>query len=261
MKARAIRSVMAFAVAAIFVTNLFAQDVKTVKVLTIGNSFAENACTYLKQIVASVPGCNVEFAKANIGGCSLSKHADLIKKCAADPTLKPYRKKYSLKELLQKDSWDVVTIQQVSHSSFKPESFHPHADELVAFIKLHAPDAEILIHQTWAYAPDCKRLNGFGVNRNQMHEKLVGCYSDLSQHFGGLRILKSGEAFTRSLAANPAINLWTKDGYHANSEGCYLIGCVWFSELFGLSPERITFLPQGMDGDVAAKLRKAAVSQ
>ncbi len=244
------------------VTSLFAEDVKTIKVLTIGNSFADNACTYLKQIAESVPGCKVEFAKANIGGCPLDKHAKLIKDCEVDPELKPYSKKYTLKELLQKDKWDVVTIQQVSHKSFKPETFHPYADELVSFVKKNAPDSEILIHETWAYAPDCKRLTGFGINRDQMHEGRMKNYYDLSKFFGGLRILKSGEAFTRCLKTNPDIDLWNaKDRFHANSNGCYMIGCVWFSELFGISPEKVAFVPKGIEPDVAAKLRKAAVSE
>jgi hypothetical protein len=241
------------------VSSIFAEDVKTVKVLTIGNSFADNACTFIKQITESVPGCKIEFSKANIGGCYLEKHAKLIKDCEADPALKPYQKKYSLKELLQSDKWSVVTIQQVSHQSFRPESYHPYADEIVACIKENAPGAEILIHQTWAYAPDCKRLTGFGINREQMHEGLVKCYGDLSKNFGGLRMLKSGEAFNRSFRADPEVDLWNaKDRFHASQEGCYLAGCVWFAELFGISPEKVSYVPKGMDAEVAAKLRKAA---
>jgi hypothetical protein len=249
-------------VAAVFVcavSSLWAEDVKTVKLLTVGNSFADNACTYLKQITESVPGCKIEFSKANLGGCPFDRHAKLIKECEANPELKPYQKKYTLKELLQKEKWDVVTVQQVSHKSFLPESYHPYADEVVACIKTNAPAAEILIHQTWAYAPDCGRLEGFGLTRQQMNDGLVKCYADLAQHFGGLRILKSGESFTASLTADPELDLWnSKDRFHANREGCYLAGCVWFSELFGVSPEKVTFVPEGMDPAVAATLRKTA---
>ncbi|MDA3923093.1 MAG: DUF4886 domain-containing protein [Kiritimatiellae bacterium] len=243
------------------VTSLFSEEVKTVKVLTIGNSFADNACTFLSQIAASVPGCKVEFTKADIGGCSFDRHAKLIKDCEADPTLKPYYKKYTLKERLQSDKWAVVTIQQVSHKSFRPESYHPYSDEVVACIKKNAPGADIVIHQTWAYAPDCKRLTGFKMTRAQMNDGLVKCYADLSSHFGGLRMFKSGEAFTASLKSNPEINLWNaKDRFHASREGCYLIGCVWVAELFDISPEKISFVPEGMKPEVAAALRKAAAS-
>lgn len=252
---------LAAAALCISVSSLLAEEVKTLKLLTVGNSFADNACTFLKQITESVPGCKLEFAKANLGGCSFGRHAKLIKDCEADATLKPYQQKYTLKELLQQDQWDVVTIQQVSHESFLPESYQPFADEVVACIKQSAPKAEILIHQTWAYAPDSKRLEGFGLTRQGMNDGLIKCYADLAQHFGGLRLLRSGEAFTASLQANPEIDLWNpKDRFHANREGCYLVGCVWFAELFGISPEKVTYLPDGMDPAVAAKLRQAAAS-
>lgn len=245
----------------IAVTSLYSEEVQTIKVLTIGNSFADNACTYLSQIAASVPGCKVEFSKANIGGCYFEKHAKLIKDCEANPALKPYQKKYSLKELLQKDKWDIVTIQQVSHKSFRPESYHPYSDEVVACIKKSAPDAEIVIHQTWAYAPDSKRLTGFKMTRAQMNDGLVKCYADLSKHFGGLRMFKSGEAFTASLKANPEMDIWNpKDRFHANQAGCYLAGCIWFSEMFDLSPEEVSYVPTGMTPEVAAELRKVAAS-
>jgi len=254
---------IALAAAALLVSasSLLSEEVKTIKVLTVGNSFADNACTFLKQITESVPGCRLEFIKANLGGCSFDRHAKLIKDCEADPTLKPYQKKYTLKELLQQDQWNVVTIQQVSHKSFLPESYHPFADEVVACVKKNASGAEILIHQTWAYGPDSKRIEGFGITWRQMNDGLVKCYSDLARHFGGLRLLRSGEAFTESLKANPEIDLWNpKDRSHANREGCYLAGCVWFAELFGISAEKVTFVPDGMDPAVAAKRRQAAAT-
>lgn len=247
---------LATAVLSIFPAPLLAEDIKTVKVLTVGNSFADDACTFLKQIAESVPGCKVKITKANLGGCSLERHAQLIRQCMADPKLKPYSK-YTLTELLQKEKWDVVTLQQVSSSSFRPESYQPFADELFACIKSNAPGAEILIHQTWAYAPDCKRLAGFKVTRQQMNDGLITCYADLSRHFGGLRMLKSGEAFTASLAAHPEIDLWNaKDRSHASLEGCYLAGCVWFAELFRLSPEKVAFVPKEIKPEVAEVLRK-----
>jgi len=95
---------------------------KTVKILTIGNSFARDACAFLPEIVSSVKGCKIQIAKANIGGASLEKHATLINKCDNDPSLKPYGDEFTLKELLTRDKYDYVIIQQVSYLSFKPES-------------------------------------------------------------------------------------------------------------------------------------------
>jgi len=231
---------------------------KTIKLLTIGNSFANNACKYLKQITESVEGCNIVIGKANIGGCSLEKHAGLIKKCEQDPTLKPYSGK-SLKELLQQEKWDVVTIQQVSHFSFKAETFQPYADEICAFIKKYAPQAKIYIHETWAYAPDCKRLKGFKITSDQMYKRLKKNYKILSKRYNA-PILPSGDAFYRSFKKNKNIDLWHSGGrYHANTNGCYLVGCVWFRKLFERSPKEITYIPAGMTEETASFFQSVAI--
>jgi hypothetical protein len=243
---------------AVFLT---VSEAKTVKLLTIGNSFSNNATTYLTAIANSVPGCELSLTRADIGGCSLEKHAALIRECEANPALKPYFKRYTLKELLQQKIYDVITIQQVSHQSFRAQSYQPHAAELLAFIRKHAPDAQVMIHQTWAYAPDCERLLKFDITRDEMHAGLVECYNRLAQEAGIIRLLRSGEAFYRSYAENPQIDLWNaQDRFHAGEGGCYLAGCVWFGTLFDISPERVDYKPRGMDDKTAVALRTTAAT-
>lgn len=231
---------------------------KTVKVLTIGNSFAVNACTYLEQITESVDGCEIVIGKANIGGCYLEKHANLIKECEKDTSLKPYQDKYSLKDLLLSEEWDVVTIQQVSNLSFRIETFQPYADEIVECVKQYAPQAKIYIHETWAYSPDCPRLDKLGTNHKKMYRGLKKNYKNLSKRYDA-PILPSGDAFHLSLKMDKGLDLWSpKDRFHANKNGCYLEGCVWFYKLFGISPENIMFTPEQIDDETSAYLRDIA---
>jgi hypothetical protein len=98
-------------------------ETHTISILTIGNSFARNACQYLEEISNSVDEYKIEITRANIGGCSLEQHANLIDSCEKNASYKPYQGKYTLKELLKMHSYDFVTIQQVSSQSFKPESY------------------------------------------------------------------------------------------------------------------------------------------
>lgn len=230
---------------------------QTVKILTIGNSFANNACQYLEQITESVKGCNIVIGKANVGGCSLEQHASMIKKCEKDTSFKPYNGK-SLKEWLVEDKWDVVTIQQVSHLSFKAESFQPFADEICELIKKYAPQAKVYIHETWAYAPDCSRLEGFGITNTRMYRKLRKNYKVLSKRYDA-PILTSGDAFSRTYKKDSSIDLWNdNDRFHASMNGCYLAGCVWFTELFDRSPQEVQFVPKGMSADTAKFLQANA---
>lgn len=232
---------------------------KQVKILTIGNSFADNAATYLSQIAESVPGYKISVTKANIGGCSFERHVNLIKDCENDASLKPYAGKYCLKELLQMDVYDFVTIQQVSSASFKINTFEPYAGELIKYIRHYLPEVEILIHQTWAY-PNEGRLNDWKITYDEMHNRAVDNYASLASQYN-LRILPVGEAFYNTYRANSDLDLWNKDRHHANTNGCYLAGSVWFSQMTDVSPKKINFVPKGMEPKTARFLRKMAARE
>ena len=231
--------------------------VKVIKILTIGNSFAENAGFFLNEITESVPGNKIIITKANIGGCSLEKHSNLIKECEGDSTLKSYYNQYTLKNLLETDQYDFVTIQQYSAFSFKPETYQPYADNLCQSVHEHVPGAKIVIHQTWAYSSNCERLKQWGISRDEMHKGLVACYNKLAEHLNA-EMLPSGNAFYTSYKKHPQIDLWKQDRYHANEYGCYLAGCVWFGKLFNISPVKIKFVPDGFDPKTAIFLRRIA---
>jgi len=148
----------------------------SVAMLTIGNSFADDATAYLPKL-AEAGGKTLVIFRANLGGSSMERHAGHLQAAEAnpaDPAGRPYEKRthpvtgetrdFSLPEALQMHRWDFVTIQQVSQLSFRPETYHPYVDQLVAAIKKYAPQAEILIHETWAYREDhamFKKSDGF----------------------------------------------------------------------------------------------------
>ena len=62
---------------------------KTLKVLAIGNSFSEDATSYIKQI-ALADNVDLRVANAFIGGCSFERHADNIKNKTTDYRLTYY---------------------------------------------------------------------------------------------------------------------------------------------------------------------------
>jgi hypothetical protein len=51
-----------------------------------------------------------------------------------------------------------------------------------------------------------------------------------------------------------------KDGTHANAQGEYLLGCVWFEFLFGQSVIGNSFVPAGVAAEDAAILQRIAHS-
>ncbi len=178
---------------------------KTVRLLTIGNSFAENALTYLPQIVEAA-GHKLVVGRANLGGCTLERHWKHVARFEAEPSDKdgsPYGGgKHSLKELLTKDEWDFITIQQVSYKSHDLQTYQPFADNLHGYIRKHAPNATILVHQIWAYRIDDPRFKPANEGREPhthavMYQQVRQAYHTLAGKLK-LKVLPSGDAMYRA---------------------------------------------------------------
>lgn len=175
------------------------------KVLMIGNSFSICVGKNLPQIVNSIPGNSLTLASAYIGGCPLETHwknIEAIEKnpddpagqayqvniWSSDPKQKMIERRGNVKELLTLEHWDVVTIQQASHCSPFYENYQPWADKLIAYIRAKAPQAKIVIQQTWAYRKDDARITelgtpSWGFDQAGMYERLTAAYRKLAETY------------------------------------------------------------------------------
>lgn len=223
---------------------------KTLKVLAIGNSFSEDATSYIKQI-ALADNVDLRVANAFIGGCSFERHADNIKNKTTDYRLTYYTPKEtfvfsncSLEQCITAADWDIITIQQVSSLSGKYETYMPFADELVKYAKSFHPNVEIRIHMVWAYARFYPGIVGNGyLNQNDMYEKVADAYKKLSEHFDGAKILPSGYAMQLARKTQIGDDIH-RDGFHCSELGRILTGWVWFECLTGISALDSKFDPK-----------------
>ncbi len=175
---------------------------KTVSVLTIGNSFAENALRHLPQL-AEAGGHTLIVGRANLGGCTLERHWKHVEQFEKNPEGKegaPYGKgkKQSLDAMLKKRDWDFITIQQVSFRSHDLTTYYPFAPKLIEYIRERAPKSKILVHQIWAYRVDDPRFvpknEGKEPHTHQeMYEQVRKAYHSIAKEFE-LGIIPSGDA-------------------------------------------------------------------
>lgn len=226
--ARLARRSVAVAALLVHVVGVFpAHAGDTIKVLTIGSSFAENATQFLPQIAQS-RGLTITITKANLGGADLARHARHLQawlKNPADPEGRPYwnrsdpaQKRYSLVEMLQSGKWDYVTLQQFSGDSDKPETYEPYSAQLIPAVRQYSPSARIIVHETWAYRSDHPIFSTSAPNRQSaderrrlalsgdkvprpepitpwaMYEGLRAAYDQLAARYG-LLIVPVGDAF------------------------------------------------------------------
>lgn len=174
---------------------------KTVRLLTIGNSFSQDVTFFLDDLAAA-DGHQLVLKTANIGGSSLQQHWDKSQLHEQDPADKNgvYGGGKGLKESLRDGPHDFVTIQQRSLSSHDLATYRPFAAKLQAYVKQHAPHAELLMHETWAYRVDDPRFSnpepkaGEPKTQREMYELSAQSYRTIAQELGA-RLIPVGDAF------------------------------------------------------------------
>lgn len=287
---------------------------KELKVLMIGNSFSICVLEEMPQIAKSM-GYKLDLVSLFIGGCSLEKHWNNV--CM--PESAPYRMSWSydgvkgakdapvakylrdtmmynnktkkndipgkgvnIPEILQAEKWNVVTIQQASHFSWQPATYHPWGDDLVKKIRELAPQAEIIVQETWSYTPWDRRLNRFGIDQNTMYSALHAAYDDFARGHK-FRVIPMGTAVQEYRKRLPVAytensfggdvtgsakfeqdknGKWVPKGdvFHLNRSGHYLQGLVWTAKLFGADVTKCEYRPTFVSEDNAMLMRECAMS-
>lgn len=278
---------------------------REVNLLCLGNSFTRNATKYLPQIVASFPDDKLNLFIVYRGGSTLEYHWKRVEDAEtnADAIYARYKGKdyKTFKDLLRAEKWDVIVpIQQYGGTKerFSEAECEPYATNLYKYVKQHAPTAEIMIHQTWAYRDEWCQQAGrrFGTAASPyqaMYDYINGTYTEMAKKFR-VKMLPSGAAMKLCRERHPLVvdpkfdykkptypdlpksEQWSlhtgptwrteKDGSHrfvldcehAGFRGEYLIGCLWFEMLFGKDARTIPYKPDNLSEEEAKELRNVA---
>jgi hypothetical protein len=276
------------------------------KVFGLGNSFTRNSTRFLHDIDKSDEVDDLVYGVAYIGGSALDLHMDNYRKeTDGQPETKARRysftidgkiviEKASLIQMLEYEKWDVVTIQQVSGKSYKKETFYPHARDLYEVIAKHAPQASVVVHETWSHRLDCPRTKEWELHPDVMYEKLHDNYMEIARELNA-KLIPVGTAiqraryqprwhfilpkgFARDMLVHPELPNQAKslhvgyqwkrkndgshyvsmDGYHLNRNGEYLGGLVWYAFFTGKDPRQVRYTPKHINEEGAMILKESA---
>lgn len=265
------------------------------KVLMVGNSFSVCALQHMPAVAKSM-GLKLDLASLYIGGCSLERHWLNVEKASDDKFL-PYsftrnsegkttRCRTNICAALQSEKWDVVTIQQASHESWKEESYRPYGDNLVATIRKLAPTAKIVVQETWSYTPWDKRLEKWGIDQNEMYDRIRKAYGAFASRHS-LEMIRMGAAvqewrkrlpvkYTENSFGGDAVgggrqkaadqfkrdadNKWVvnSDPFHLSVAGEYLQALVWTAKLFDRDVSKCEYKPDFVTDEQASLMKKIA---
>ncbi len=267
------------------------------KVLMIGNSFSISCLTHLPQIAADCSK-RLDIGSLYIGGCSLERHATNVTNeqngmegtyrydrvvCNGRKTTK---QKMRLTDALRSARWDVVTIQQASHLSWKKESYHPWGDLLVATVCQLAPQAKIMMQQTWSYTPFATQLSKWNITQDEMYARLAEAYGDFAGAYGfdAIRMGMAVQEWRKRLPVaygehsfggdvvggrhkrperqfkRGADGKWVVDSdtTHLNEKGEYLQALVWAVKLLNADIERLSTHPDCVTDEEDRLMRRIA---
>ena len=231
------------------------------KILSIGNSFSQDAQRYLHRL-AKKAGAELTSANLYIGGCTLRTHyLNMLDDVAAytyEFNGESTGLKVSIRQALVSNDWDVITLQQASPSSVKYETFTPYLEELAAYVRKYCPHSKLMIHQTWAYEADSDRLKtrmGFDTPA-QMLSAVRAAYRQAADVIGADATIPAGEAMLR--AVELGIGKIHRDTFHASlGAGRYLLALCWYRALTGADITGNDF--DDFDAPVTEEERKIAI--
>jgi len=242
---------------------------QSLKVLAIGNSFSEDAMTYLAEIATNYGLENFTFAYLYIGGASLEAHWTTVQNGTSSYRYEKNsenewdnRGNKSLMIGLLDEEWDIVTMQQASGYSGMTETFQPYLDNLVDYVNENKlTDTTFMWHQTWAYSQSSTHSAFPNYDSDQM--TMFNAIVDAAQNFilkddTFRQVIPAGTALQNVRSSSVGDNV-NRDGYHLNTYGRYVAGLMWFKTITGFSIEDITYKPASVT-DEQLVIAKEAVN-
>ena len=213
---------------------------KTLKVLAIGNSFSNDTTHFLEDIARAEGFETVLIGNLYIGGCTLQTHA-----LNADGNLPAYKfymnydgewvtiQDCTLEYALRNQDWDIITMQQGSTWSGKPETFEPHLTKLIEYVNKYKtnPNARLAWNMTWAYQSDFEKdmFAQYGRNQDVMYYAIITTVQDtVMAHKEISYIMPCGTAIQNARTSYVGDTL-TRDGYHMSDLGRVITSYTWLA--------------------------------
>ena len=238
-------------------------DTGAVKVLTIGNSFSENASSYATEI-AQNQGYDLTFAYLKLSSGTIDQHwtnaqnnTAAYKFAYTDSTGRHNIKEEgsagaTIQEALEYMDWDIIVFQQGSTAS-DDYATYSNLGNLIDYVQQFCPDAQLMIHETWSWA-------SWPAER---FDDIEAAYHRAAQENGNLPVIHTGRAFEFARTALDSRTILNEsDNQHANAYGKFVAGASYVTAIFGCDIRENTFVvtDSSVEGTVdMAILRKAVM--
>jgi len=233
------------------------------KLLSIGNSFSQDAHRWL-HLLAKQHGMDIQTVNLYIGGCSLERHWTNVENEAADYRLErngeSTEQMVSIQGMLDQETWDIITVQQVSGWSGIQDSYEPYLSSLATLIREKQPYAKLYFHQTWAYEKDftAERFGRYDYDQEKMFHHIQNVSRWAADRIGA-DLIPTGEIIQKIRREVPEFRYedgglsLCRDGFHLSLDyGRYTAAAVWIAAFSG---KKLKALPiEDFNADLLEKI-------
>jgi len=240
---------------------------KTYRSLSVGNSFSQDALMFCHDIAAA-DGIEWETVNLVVGGCELHRHwqywSENDPHYALEINGKWVRNEVTIKEMLEDGTYDIITTQQASHHSGRPETYFPFVVDLCQVFREYQPDAKLYLQETWAYEWDSTHgaFPTYHNDQREMYARLKIAYAAAAIAVDA-KIIPTGDVIQYFREEVPGYDYrnggesLNRDGFHLSIPcGRYINSAVWYSVLFDADIRGNSFVPEGMDAEQVKKIQE-----
>ena len=234
------------------------------KVLSIGNSFSEDAQAYLHAL-AEQRGIDLTTVNLAIGGCSLQTHWENVQHNRANYLYGVNggawaEQLVTIEEILTTQRFDAITLQQVSGLSGQYESYQPYLNDLAAYVREKQPGAILFFHRTWAYEWGSPHGDFARYDRDQkkMYEEIRRASSSACL-VTGATLIPAGDVIQALRERVPAFDYQNggeslcRDSFHmSETYGRFAVALCWLASLWGkyVHPMPFMDLDEGLIAEI-----------
>lgn len=245
-------------------------DDGVLRILTIGNSFSDDAVEHYLYDLAKADNKAIVIGNLVIAGASLELHWQNASK---NTKAYDYRKinqqgiksnKFgtSIEMALAEEEWDYISFQQASPNSGQYETYVTPLPLLYNYVKQKATNSTVkfILHQTWAYAKDSYQtaFADYGNNQLTMYNAIIDANTKAKNLVNFDLWIPTGTAIQNGRTSVIGDN-FCRDGMHLDLNiGRYTASCTWFEALFGKSVIGNTSKPAALTDYEVAIAQNAA---
>ncbi len=235
------------------------------KILSIGNSFSEDAQAYL-HMLAEQRGIDLTTVNLAIGGCSLQTHWENVEQNNANYLYGVNggawaEQLVTIKEILESEQFDAVTLQQVSGFSGQYETYQPYLNDLAAYVREKQPGADLYFQRTWAYewGSPHGHFPLYECNQRKMYDALCAASAQACLAIGAT-VIPAGTVIQTLRETVPAFDYANggeslcRDSFHMSvTYGRFAVALCWLATLTGKKVEPMPFgeLDDGLIAEIA----------